>query len=357
MSTIFQGVLDASTQGVWRYASLYSLDVRAEHRVDLGDGLAPVRKVIWDDGEALELWREDLNPNGSHKDRSLAVQVSAYRQDGQRQLVISSSGNAAIAAAAACRVAGLRLWVFVSPSTPANKLSAIRRYGAMIIQSARAMGLANEWSRHLEAPNLRPSIDDRALEGYRALAFRFVESGCRADSVFCYTTSGSTLVGMAGGFEVLRGRLGWGDAGPQLHAAQAGLSCAVARAFGDRPEEGAAQRSIIGDLGAKRGRRFGPLVRALKASGGRGWAVSDAEILAAHSGLLDRGVHCGLESAAAVAAALRAVRAGAVRAPAVLLTGHYGHELDGRLPGESDPLTADDIDAVREALARGADPR
>jgi len=43
--------------------------------------------------------REDLHPYGSHKGRSIPVMIDSYYKAGDRRFAISSSGNAALAAA------------------------------------------------------------------------------------------------------------------------------------------------------------------------------------------------------------------------------------------------------------------
>jgi hypothetical protein len=78
--------------------------------------------------------------------------------------------------------------------------------------------------------------------------------------------------------------------------------------------------------------------------------VSDDAILAASGWLLDQGVHAGLESACAVAAAHRALETGRCTAPLVLLTGHYAHALEEALPGEPEPLRVDSLEPLMAAL-------
>jgi threonine synthase len=318
--------------GVWRYAEMLT-EVPAQHRIELGAEWAPVRAVsLGARGREALVMRSDLSPNGSHKDWSLAVQVSVYRSRGARWLGISSSGHAALSAAAACRVGGVGLLAFVSPLTPPAKLTALRQQGCVVVMSPRATSLCDEICEHYAIPNLRPSQDDLALEGYAALAASWVERRIEADSIFVYTTSGSTLCGAARGLAQLRSA-GQGAANYALYAAQAGLSRSIAASFGEGPGEAGdagdgevAQRSVVGDLGAKRTRRKGELVRALRASGGGALYCKDADILEAHAILLDQGVHLGLESACAAAAAVEALKRGAVRRPMILATGHYAHD-------------------------------
>lgn len=343
--------IDDDGVGVWRYASRLGVDVPPGHRVHLGEGRTPVRRIPLDGG-TLTVLREDLEPNGSHKDRSLVVQVSAWAARGARTLVLSSSGNAAIAAAAACRVARVRLIALVSPLTPPTKIAVIARWGAAVVRSPRAPALCRELALALGAPDIRPSVDDLALAGYRTISFELAERAVACDAVFVYTTSGSTLCGMAQGQQALR-EAGVSGPLPSLHAAQAGAIARVAQAFGHHPPDRTPERSIVGDLGAKHSRRHGDTVRAVRASGGAGWHASDEAIFAAREWLLDRGINAGLESACSVACALAAARAGAVNSPLVVLSGHYGHEAAEPTPSNViDADTADEVVAALQGMER-----
>ena len=117
-------------------------------RLSLGEGWTPL--VALPDLaavlglERLAVQREDLNPSGSHKDRGAAFQLSRARAGSQRGdwLVISSSGNAALASAAYAAAAGLRLATCLSPETPPEKLALLARSGALVLLSHEAIALA-----------------------------------------------------------------------------------------------------------------------------------------------------------------------------------------------------------------------
>ena len=314
--------IDEREGGVWRFRPFFSLPDFEGTPLSLGDQTPNYVEVSVEGTPFTSLicQREDLNTHGSHKDRSLSVQVNAYRHESVKALCISSSGNAAIAAAAACAGADIPLFAFMSPDTSPGKIAAVCQRGAHVILSERAIGLSKELSSNLGIPNLRPSVDDRALEGYKALAFYLAETGRwkDVDSLFCYTTSGSTLCGIWRGFQWLAEQ-GWEGKAPALHAAQAGAITGIAERFGEKPAQ--AGRSVIGDLGTRRTRRLGELVRSIRASGGHGWAVSDSEILESKEWLGSHGLSVCLESACAMAACFRAGKAGKVQRPLVLLTG------------------------------------
>src|SRR5438874_13204964 len=96
--------------GIWRFAGrLPPIDESA--RVTLGEGSTPLEEspalARWAGLRRLWLKREDRNPTGSHKDRGAAYQISRCRATGDRVAVISSSGNAAVAASTYGSAAGV----------------------------------------------------------------------------------------------------------------------------------------------------------------------------------------------------------------------------------------------------------
>jgi len=71
------------------------------------------------------LKREDSNPTGSIKDRSLSPQIDHLIAANFHSAVISSTGNAAISAQYYCAINRLPLTVFVSPKIHPAKLKLI----------------------------------------------------------------------------------------------------------------------------------------------------------------------------------------------------------------------------------------
>ena len=77
---------------------------------------------------------ERYAPTGSFKDRQAAVAVAAMNEAGIREVVIASTGNAAVAYAAACARAGIKLWVFMTSLVPQEKLREAALFGAEVIR-------------------------------------------------------------------------------------------------------------------------------------------------------------------------------------------------------------------------------
>ncbi|MCC6986440.1 MAG: pyridoxal-phosphate dependent enzyme, partial [Anaerolineales bacterium] len=77
---------------------------------------------------------ERYSPTSSFKDRQAAVAVAAMNESGIREAVIASTGNAAVAYAAACARAGIKLWVFMTSLVPQEKLREAALFGAEVIR-------------------------------------------------------------------------------------------------------------------------------------------------------------------------------------------------------------------------------
>lgn len=315
----------------------------------------------------LAFKREDLNPTGSHKDRGAAFQVSAYRhaRPALSGLVVSSSGNAAIAGAAYAREAGLALAAFVAPGTARGKLERLLGEGALVVVTRHAITMATEVAAALDVPNLRPSTDPLAVEGFLTIGWELTEarSGADADDVFIFASSGTSFVALG------RSALRCGDVGatwrPRLHVVQGTRAHPIAGQLDRRPAPDTP--GMVGAFGARKTRRVGEAVRLARRSGGAGWVVTDEEAWQAARLLEKHGVETSLESAASVSAAARAAAEAGVESAIVVLTGRRRSSAAEPPPGsaptteagervaEGDPgLPASPIES-RAAGPRGTD--
>ncbi|NJN44291.1 MAG: pyridoxal-phosphate dependent enzyme, partial [Anaerolineae bacterium] len=77
---------------------------------------------------------ERYGPTSSFKDRQAAVAVASMLDNGIKECVIASTGNAAVAYAAACARAGIKLWVFMTSLVPQEKLREAALFGAEVIR-------------------------------------------------------------------------------------------------------------------------------------------------------------------------------------------------------------------------------
>ena len=141
--------------GIWAHRHLFTKDVDPKHRLSLGEGGTPCTncsKLAKHMGmKYVYLKREDLNPTGSFKDRSLAYQISAHLQDGEKNFVISSSGNAAISAIGYCRKANCNLHVYISDKIPDdNALILDTKKGIGVVLGCAHRGVINILNRVAE---------------------------------------------------------------------------------------------------------------------------------------------------------------------------------------------------------------
>jgi len=122
---------------LWRYVELFPFDEDFVH-VSLGEGWSPLIRAEGLERETghQQLWIKDerQHSTGSFKDRQASIAVSALKAQEIDQIVLASTGNAAAAYAAYCARAGIKLWVFVTSSVPAEKMRELALYGAEVIK-------------------------------------------------------------------------------------------------------------------------------------------------------------------------------------------------------------------------------
>jgi len=177
--------------------------------VTLGEGATPCLPVpslaALAGVAAMWIKNEGANPTGSHKDRMSAQAVSRALASGARDVVLASSGNAAVSAAAYCAAAGLPCEVATYRDLPAVFDVALRHYGArrVICETGHARWehvrrrVRDEGAFALTNYSL-PAVGSPAfgVEGYRAAALEWVHQGCLPDHVMVPTARGDLLWGL-----------------------------------------------------------------------------------------------------------------------------------------------------------------
>jgi threonine synthase len=346
----FSELVDERRQNIWRYAACYEPDVSPQYRLTLGEGWTrALRLPALDRLTGLELYlkREDLNPCGSHKARSLAYQVSLALQRGERDLIISSSGNAAVAAAAYSALAGIRLHAFVAPGTHPVKLAELLHLGARVIVSTRALNAAKRAALATGFTNLRPSTNDASIEGFKSIALELYEQVGTLDALFTFVSSGSSFCGIGRAYRQLCA-LGCLDQPPRLFAVRAAAGGETApESFSAGAEMLSGMTGRPGELGVRRSRRSTEIAALASWSGGGVVEVDGEETAGALAALNHCGIDTSLEGAAALAAAMRLARDGLRGRVAVILTGHASQR-----PAEPlDPARLLRADTDEEVLA------
>lgn len=257
----------------------------------------------------LYLKREDLHPYGSHKGRSIPKMIYNYVRDGVREFVISSSGNAALAAMLAVREYNgsnepITLTVYVGNNIPKHKLSNLQSLVSTHIkleQIDRPKQQAFQAAKKEGVINLRQSTDDAALFGYHELAFELAEIPTLS-AVFIPTSSGTTAEGVAEGFDET-------EATPQIHIAQTTSCHPIASAVG--PTTDSEEPSLAGAIVDNVAHRKARIVEIIAETKGSGWIITNDEITNAIALVKE---HCDLaispNSALSIAAAKKAAQSG-----------------------------------------------
>ncbi len=315
--------INSELKNIWRYSAFYP-STKEENRLTLGEGNTPEissRKLAKNLGfKELIFKREDLNPNGSHKDRLLAYQVSRAKENSEKVLIISSSGNAAVSAAAYCQLVGIRLIVFVSPKTDKEKIVMMADFGAKIIISHHALTLADLVAKKFNIKNLRPGADENSYYGLKSIAFEIFEHCGEVDAIFIPTSSAGTLIAVAEAFDDLT-KLDEIKKNPAIYAVQTAKTHPIAENFDKNfiIELNSLARGIAAKNISK-----GKLVKILSVienSGGGGVVVGDLDILEARKILEKNNIETGYDSAAGFAGAIKLKEKVKDKKVVVLLTG------------------------------------
>ena len=210
--------------------------------------------------------REDLHPYGSHKGRSIPVMIDHYYKRGDRHFAISSSGNAALAAALHIKeLPDATLDIFVGNNIMSHKLDKVRGVAQGVsriqIQTKERPLQALAEAMTNGARSLRQSTDDFALTGYETLA-REIAAIPKVGAVFIGTSSGTTAQALAQYF--LKEKLP-----VQVHIVQTSSCHPMSESFAacEAEEEPSVADAIV-DRTALRKPALIPLI---KKTGGAGW--------------------------------------------------------------------------------------
>jgi threonine synthase len=152
---------------------------------------------------------ERYGPTSSFKDRQAAGAVAAMLEEGVREAVIASTGNAAVAYAAAAARAGLKLWVFMTSLVPQEKLREAALFGAEVIRVSgnydQTKQIAAQFAqrRHLLLDRGATSIPAR--ESMKTIAYEIIEQlGWRSPDWYIQAVSGGLgPLGVYQGFKEL----------------------------------------------------------------------------------------------------------------------------------------------------------
>jgi len=138
---------------------------------------------------------ERYGPTSSFKDRQAAVAVAAMNEGGVREAVIASTGNAAVAYAAACARGGIKLWVFMTSLVPQEKLREAALFGAEVIRVSgnydQTKQIASQFAQRKNLLLDRGASSIPSRESMKTIAYEIVEQlGWQAPDWYIQSVSG-----------------------------------------------------------------------------------------------------------------------------------------------------------------------
>jgi len=152
---------------------------------------------------------ERHGPTSSFKDRQAAVAVAALIEKGIGECVIASTGNAAVAYAAACARAGIKLWVFTTSQVPREKMRETALFGAEVVRVSgnydQTKQIASDFASRRGLSVDRGARSLPAREAFKTIAYEIVEQlGWRAPDWYIQAVSGGLgPLGVYQGFKEL----------------------------------------------------------------------------------------------------------------------------------------------------------
>jgi threonine synthase len=277
---------------------------------------------------------ERYGPTSSFKDRQAAVSVAALLEAGIHECVIASTGNAAVAYAAACARAGIKLWVFMTSMVPQEKLREAALFGAEVIKVSgnydQTKQIAADFARRRGLSLDRGAKALPARESMKTIAYEIVEQlGWRAPDWYIQSVSGGLgPLGVFHGFEELY-TMGLIDRIPQLAVIQAEGCAPMVRAFkaGREAAQPVIPETRIAILSTgDPGKTYTYLWRLAQRHGGTMESVTDLEAFTAMRALA-KAEGMAVEPAAAVAFAglEKMIRTGQVAEEDVVVVNCTGH--------------------------------
>ncbi|MBV6396102.1 MAG: Tryptophan synthase beta chain [Anaerolineales bacterium] len=308
---------------------------------------------------------ERYAPTSSFKDRQAAVAVAAMNENNVREAVIASTGNAAVAYAAACARAGIKLWVFMTSLVPQEKLREAALFGAEVIRVSgnydQTKQIAAQFAQRRGLLLDRGASSVPARESMKTIAYEIVEQlGWRAPDWYIQAVSGGLgPLGVYQGFKEMF-QMGLIHKIPKLAVIQSEGCAPMVHAF--KAGKDVAQpvipdtRIIILSTGDP-GKAYTYLWNLTQQFGGTMEAVSDLEAYSAMQSLAkSEGMAVEPATAVAFAGLEKMLREGTIRPDETVAVNCTGHtfSVEKHVLGEQFAvdvhLSKDQTPAPREGL-------
>ena len=312
---------------MWRYQEMMPLMDDGDP-VTLGEGFTPLLHAT-SLGRSLGLSAlyvkdESLNPTNSFKARGLSAAVTRARALNAHTLSVPSAGNAANAMAAYAAQAGLPAKVFMPKDVKKPFIRECELYGAdvtlvdgLITDAGRLAAKVGDPMGWYDVSTLK---EPYRIEGKKTMAYELAEQlEWQWPDWIIYPTGGGTgMIGMWKAMDELEA-IGWVPKGhrPRMVTAQASGCAPIVRAFEqetDYAEPWADAHTIAAGLRVPKAIGDFLILRALRESGGRAIAVSDADMVRYMKDLgRYEGIGAAPESGAALGALHKLVADGSVK--------------------------------------------
>ena len=310
---------------LWRYLPLLPLD-SVDGAFPLGEGGTPLlrcRNLEKAVGvREIHVKDESANPTGTFKARGMAVAVPMAKALGATKLAVPSAGNAGSAMAAYAARAGLDALVVMPRDTPLEIVRETAAFPARVFfvdgLITDAAAIVAEACHKLGYFSMATLQEPYRVEGKKTMGYELWEQlGGLPDWVVFPTGGGTGVVGLWKAFEELRA-LGWHEGpSPKIAFVQAAGCAPLVRAFDEGREEAGEwkdTKTVAPGLRVPRAIADRLVLRAARATGGRGVAVADEAMIAATAELArSEGIHACFEGGATLAALRRLVADGHVK--------------------------------------------
>lgn len=315
--TMTREALRSRQATMWRYAEVLPVE-SAENVVTLGEGfteLLSAQRLGKELGlDRLYIKDESTNPTQSFKARGMSAAVSMAKELGVKKVAAPSAGNAGGALSAYAARAGIPAFIFMPKDTPRANIVECEQTGAHVtLIDGLITDCGAEVARRKEAEgwfDVSTLKEPYRLEGKKTLGYELAEQlGWTLPDVIIYPTGGGTgLIGMWKAFDEMQ-ELGWIDSHrPRMISVQAEGCAPIVRAFEQGVETAAEfENAATVASGLRVPKAIGDflILRAVRKSGGRAIAVSDASMIQA---VAEIGASEGLFVAPEGAACLPALR-------------------------------------------------
>ncbi|MCB0354721.1 MAG: pyridoxal-phosphate dependent enzyme, partial [Bdellovibrionales bacterium] len=164
---------------------------------------------------------ESRNFTRSFKDRQTYVLINKAVEDGCKAVSINSSGNAAIAAAAYAKRAGIECIAVVPTDTTKTKQALLQEFGATVHVREGNYEENHRWliENAFDARNITPGATGVGLDGIKLIAYELVSQGVHSDVIVAPSGNGSLVAGLYKGYQELK-ELGFIDTIPKIVSVQ-----------------------------------------------------------------------------------------------------------------------------------------